>query len=48
MPILFTFGKVTTCVIIANLTQVLLHVLLSFGNVNECLNSGLKVNVTWD
>lgn len=32
----------------SKLTQVLLHVLLSFGNVNECLNNGLKVNVTWD
>ncbi len=48
MPILFTLEKVTTCVTIANLTQVLLHVLLSFGNVDKCLSSGLKVNVTWD
>jgi len=48
MPILVTLEKVTTGVIIANLTKVLLHVLLSFGNVDECLSSGLKVNVTWD
>jgi len=48
MPILVTLEKVTIGVIIANLTKVLLHVLLSFGNVDECLSSGLKVNVTWD
>ncbi len=48
MSILFTLEKVTTCVTIANLTQMLLHVFLSFSNVDECLSSELKVNVTWD
>ncbi len=48
MPILFTLEKVTTCVTIANLTPSVVACSLEFCNVDKCLNSGLKVNVTWD